>query len=281
MDDEFPTWGIGCIVVAVVGVIIGVAILLSGAQVSAGYVGVVSNWGAIDKAQQPMDPGFHVVMPFATHIQSVSVQPQNYSFAEVGAASKELQNVYVDGGINYVIDPNQAATITIEGGPDAIISRVLAPAFQDYIKETVPQYPAVCEATDQNCTNILQARAKIRDAVLAQLQTKAHAYGIDVRDLFLTNVHFDKAYTQAIEDAAVAKQEQTKTITQAQANLQKAQIDAQAAVTAAQGQAQANKLLNDSLSQNLIDYQELQKWDGHLPQVTGGSSPFVSIQPTK
>jgi hypothetical protein len=45
----------------------------------------------------------------------------------------------------------------------------------------------------------------------------------------------------------------------------------------AEGQAKANAILNASLTPTLVQWQEILKWDGKLPQVTGGASPFVSL----
>ena len=45
----------------------------------------------------------------------------------------------------------------------------------------------------------------------------------------------------------------------------------------ADGQAKANAILNASLTPTLVQWQEILKWDGKLPQVTGGASPFVSL----
>ena len=262
MDSEKALWGCGSLVV--VGLLFVVAVMFSGAQVSAGYVGVVSNFGAIDQSQQPITPGFHLVMPFQTHIESVSVQPQNHQFSEVAAASKELQNVYVDGGVNYHVDASSAAKLVTEGGVDAVVNKVFNPAFQDYIKEIVPQYDT--EA-------ILANRAQIRDAVKSELAAKAQPYGLYVDDVFITNIHFDKDYTAAIEQKQVAQQ-----------NLEQAKIDAQTAVTKAQGQAQANATLEASLNQVLIEWQQLQiqqqeiaKWNGVMPQVVGSANPFVTL----
>lgn len=257
----FKFLGIG---IAVVAFIFIVATMFSGAQVNAGYVGVVSSFGAVDTNQTPLTPGFHMVMPFQTHIESVSVQPQNHQFSEVAAASKELQNVYVDGGVNYHIDSTSAAKLVVEGGVDAVVNKVFNPAFQDYIKEIVPQYDT--EA-------ILANRAQIRDAVKAELAQKAAPYGLYVDDVFITNIHFDKDYTAAIEAKQVAQQQ-----------LEQAKIDAQTAVTKAQGQADSNKLLEASLTQVLVEWQQLQiqqqeiaKWNGVMPQVVGSANPFVTL----
>lgn len=249
-----------------VGGVVGAAVIAlillmtSGAQVDAGHVGVVATFGAIDVNQRTLDPGFHVVMPVVTHITSVSTQPQNHTFREVAAASKELQNVYVDGGVNYHVDPGRASQIQIQGGVDATVLKVFDPAFQDYIKEVVPQY---------GTTELLNRRQQIRDAVKQRLAEKAGPYGLTVDDVFLTNIHFDEDFAKAIEAKQVASQQ-----------LEQAKIEAQTKVTQAQGEADANRIRQQSLSPELIDYTMIQKWDGKLPQATAGN-PFVQLTPPR
>lgn len=81
---------------------------------------------------------------------------------------------------------------------------------------------------------------------------------------------------QKIEnEAAIAKAEADKqvAITNAEAEAQKTSI-------AAEAQAEANRKLAESLSDTLIEYQKIQKWDGKLPIVSGGNA-LVSIDPAE
>ena len=81
---------------------------------------------------------------------------------------------------------------------------------------------------------------------------------------------------QKIEnEAAIAKAEADKqvAITNAEAEAQKTSI-------AAEAQAEANRKLAESLSDTLIEYQKIQKWDGKLPTVSG-SNALVSIDPAE
>lgn len=59
-----------------------------------------------------------------------------------------------------------------------------------------------------------------------------------------------------------------------------AEAEAQKTSIAAEAQAEANRKIAESLSDTLIDYQKIQKWDGKLPTVSGGSA-LVSIDPTE
>ena len=43
----------------------------------------------------------------------------------------------------------------------------------------------------------------------------------------------------------------------------------------AQAQADANKLLEESLSDKVIAYEQIQKWDGVMPKVTGSESGML------
>lgn len=86
----------------------------------------------------------------------------------------------------------------------------------------------------------------------------------------------DNADKQKIEnEAAIAKAEADKqvAITNAEAEAQKTSI-------AADAQAEANRKIAESLSEPLIEYQKIQKWDGKLPTVSG-SNALVSIDPAE
>jgi prohibitin 1 len=45
----------------------------------------------------------------------------------------------------------------------------------------------------------------------------------------------------------------------------------------AEAEAEANRLLTQSLTPQLMEYRKLEKWDGKLPQVTGGAIPMVQL----
>ena len=56
--------------------------------------------------------------------------------------------------------------------------------------------------------------------------------------------------------------------------------EAEAQKTSIAADAQADRKLAESLSDTLIDYQKVQKWDGKLPTVSGGNA-LVSIDPAE
>lgn len=53
---------------------------------------------------------------------------------------------------------------------------------------------------------------------------------------------------------------------------------AQSILKKAEAEAKANNLVNNSLTTTLIDYERTKRWNGVLPQVTGGAVPFVNLK---
>lgn len=72
----------------------------------------------------------------------------------------------------------------------------------------------------------------------------------------------------------------TKSEATAKAKLIQAEADAKVRILHAESQAKANNLLSNSLSQTLIEYNKINRWNGKLPQtsVGSGSQSIISIK---
>src|SRR5262249_40142296 len=131
-------------------------------------------------------------------------------------------------------------------------------------------------------TEILGKRDEIRTRTKEQLAQNLGRYGINVDDIYLTNIAFSPEYTAAIEAKQVAAQQveqQRQILEQKRVQADQAEADAQgrarAAIAEAQGNAEANRLLTESITPALIDYQRVQKWDGKMPLYQGGESSVL------
>ena len=45
----------------------------------------------------------------------------------------------------------------------------------------------------------------------------------------------------------------------------------------AQAQAEANRLLAESVTPTLVQYEMAKKWNGQMPQVSGGATPLIQM----
>lgn len=112
-----------------------------------------------------------------------------------------------------------------------------------------------------------------------------------INKVVINNMDFEEAYNTAIQQKSIAQQNADKQKIENEAAIAKAEADKQVAITnaeaeaqktsiAADAQAEANRKIAESLSDTLIEYQKIQKWDGKLPTVSG-SNALVSIDPAE
>jgi regulator of protease activity HflC (stomatin/prohibitin superfamily) len=254
----------------IIGGTIGAIIMIVGfaapfVEVPAGNVGVVTNFGQVQEVT--LDPGLHVVVPVLQHVTNVDTRVQPHDFQEIDAASSELQTVKLTGKINYHIDGRFASDLFQRVGTD-FAEKIIDPAFNDFIKSVVPNY---------SVNDILAKRDEIRSFAKVALGENLAQYHIIVDDIYIANIAFSDSFQQAIEDKQVAQQKvQTEQQVLAQKQIQAQQAvaeakgvadsnvtlaegQAKATVALADGQAQANERLAASLSDQILQYQYIQK----------------------
>jgi len=230
--------------------------------VPAGFVGVVTRFGAVQRIVQP---GLGAKIPFFEDVVRMDVRTQKDQ-TDATAASSDLQQVTSTIAVNYNLDPQYAGQMYQTVGT-TYQDILIAPAIQNIFKATTAKYTA-----EQLITSREAVRAQAEDALKQQLAQ----YHVIVLNFNIVSFDFSKQFDDAIEQKQVAEQQ----VETAKQQLAKAQVDAQTAVAQAQGQADAQKALKDagSLTPEYLEFLSIQKWDGHLPTVvTGSSTPFIDL----
>jgi regulator of protease activity HflC (stomatin/prohibitin superfamily) len=242
------------------------------AIVPAGHRGVVLWWGSVEK--RIMGEGLNFKVPIAERVIKVDVKVQPHPFKEIDASSKEYQMVKMTGMMNFHIDPSYVNDLYQKVGLD-FANKVIDPAFNDFVKEVVPTYPI---------GEILPKREEIRQRAMKKLGDNLSRYHIIVDDIYFANIRFSAEYEGAIEAKQVAQQQvetQKQVLAQreieAQQKVATAKGEAESILVVAQGQAKANEALSRSISPILVQYKSIEKWNGILPQVSGGAVPFVDL----
>jgi len=240
--------------------------------VPAGSRGVVLWWGSVEK--RIMHEGLNFQVPLAETVLKVDVRVQPHPFREIDASSKEYQMVKMTGMMNFHIDPAFVNDLYQKVGLD-FAAKVIDPAFNDFVKEVVPTY---------QIGEILPKRDAIRQTAMAKLGANLDRYHIVVDDIYFANIRFSPEYEQAIEAKQVAQQEvetQKQVLArreiEAQQKVAIAKGDAESLLVVAQNQAKANEILARSLTPILVSYKSLERWNGVLPQVSGGVVPFIDV----
>jgi regulator of protease activity HflC (stomatin/prohibitin superfamily) len=221
-----------------------------------------------------MGEGLNFKVPIAERVIKVDVKVQPHPFKEIDASSKEYQIVKMTGMMNFHIDPFFVNDLYQKVGLD-FADKVIDPAFNDFVKEVVPTYPI---------GEILPKREEIRQRAMKKLGDNLSRYHIIVDDIYFANIRFSTEYEGAIEAKQVAQQQvetQKQVLAQreieAQQKVATAKGEAESILVVAQGQAKANDALSRSISPILVQYKGIEKWNGILPQVSGGAIPLIDL----
>ncbi len=208
---------------------------------------------------------------------------------EMSCFSSDIQEVSTVYTINYQIEKANAQTIYRTIGQD-YYATIILPRIEESVKSMIAKY---------NAESLIASREQLSAEIRADLTEKLAAYNVEVIDASIENLDFSDAFTNAVEAKQVAAQEKLKAeIQQEQANIEakaaaeraviaaqaeaeKAVIEAEAAAEAAkkeadakayagEKEAEANKKISESLTEELIDYKNIEKWNGELPTYMGG-----------
>ena len=247
------------IVAAVVVALAAIIALNCVTIVKAGHTGVVVTLGKVN--DNVLQEGLHFKAPF---VQQVVMIDNRITKLEVDteAFSKDLQTVQTTLAINYRVDTAKSYSIYKNIGKD-YETVLVVPAVNEVLKATTALYTA-----EESVTN----RSLISEGLVNGLNEKLNEIGLYVTDVNIVNYDFSEAYITAIEEKQVAQQKLLKAETEKQTIITNAEAEAEALKIKAQAEAEANAIIAASITDALVDYNKIEKWDGSLPQVTGGST---------
>ena len=229
-----------------------------------GHTGVVVTMGKV--GENVLQEGFHFKIPFVQEIVKIDNRIVKLE-VETEAFSKDLQTVQTTLAINYRVDTKKSYSIYKNVGAD-YENVLVIPAVNEVLKAISSTYTA-----EESVTN----RVLISDGLVAGLNEKLNDSGLYVTDVNIIDFDFSDAFIQAIEEKQVAQQKLLTAETEKQTAIAKAEAEAETIKIKAQAEAEANKSLSESITSNIIEYNKIEKWDGKLPQVTGGSGTLIDL----
>lgn len=235
--------------------------------VSAGQVGVVTRFGAVSREA---NAGISLKLPWPIeqlHKFNVKTAKEQVT-AQAGTKDSQIINSAI--AVNYHIERGQAAKVYSQLG-DKYLDTVLMPRVQTIFKNQTPVYSG---------NELLANRSKIETATLLAIQKEFDKQGIKVEQFSIIDFGFSAAISRAIESKQVAQQEAEKAVYVAQ----KAEQQANADIQRAKGQAESQRLLNETASDKTIELKQLEvqqtaieRWNGVLPTTTAGNGNIFNL----
>ena len=266
------------IIKASIGLVLCVVILylLSCAYVivESGNVGVVTHFGAVQ--DEILQEGMHVIMPVKTKVVQINARIQIIE-ADASASSKDLQIVTSKVALNYYLSNEKANRIYQKIGL-SYKNNIIKPAIQESVKSSTAQFTA---------EQLITKRPQVKESIFQSIKQRLQSYDIIVTDFSIIDFKFSPDFNKAIEDKQVAEQRALRSKndlerikTEAEQARVKAEGEAKATLELAKAEAEAQKLVRETLTPQIIKLRAIEKWNGKLPQVSGGdgSVPFIEIE---
>lgn len=177
-------------------------------------------------------------------------------------------DVHANVGVAFHINPDKVADVfqKYREGVDEIRNIPLRNAVRDSFQVHGGKYNVEALYTEKG-------------ALVAQVQKDVKAQfdpmGIVVDSISLVgNFKLPDAVTQALN----AKIGATQKAQQRENEVAEAKAQAEKDIAQATGLARANELKAKSITQPLIEWEKIQKWDGHMPQYIGGGNPMIQLK---
>lgn len=234
-----------------------IAVPFSFHTVDTGEVAVVKHLG---KAKEVKTAGTHYDFWMTNKYQKYDGKVQNINI-ETAAYSSDAQTMTVQMTLQYQVLTDKVMDIASQYGTlEALTTRITAIATEK-TKSALSSHKAM---------DIIANRQDMSPAVEEAIREAiGDEYFVNVVAVVLTNIDFSDAFESAVEEKMIAEQKQLK-----------AEYDAAAKVTAAKAEAEANELLEKSLTDKILEEMFIDKWDGKLPEVMTGEDGLSILLPT-
>ncbi len=247
-----------------------------------GYTGVRVTFGQVD--QRTLNNGFNFHAPFIQEIVLVNNKQQDIKFNEnsISSETSERNTVIFKGiTVTYQINPEKSAWIyanvtNYEAG--LVNESLVASAIKTTSKTLSPV----------DCTNRSILEPKAKDNIQKSIDDKFGPEVVYVNKVVINDASFDAEYDEKIAkkqqaqiDYETQQIENKKNIEKAEADATvtktNAQAKADAKVIAAKAEADSNKTISDSITDEVLQNRYYDTWDGNLPTTVVGSDALSSI----
>ncbi len=239
--------GIG-ILIAVLGFIAAGTV-----QIDAGEVGVQKLFGKIQ--DNTLGSGLHLINPLV-EVQHLDVRTQNYTMSgttnegnktgddAIRVLSADGLEVTIDLSVLYHVVPSEAPKLLRETGVD-YEDKIVRPITRTRIRDNAVYYDAVALFSTK--------RDEFQQRIFSTIERDFKARGLVLENLLVRNIALPTSVKASIEQKINAEQDAQKM----QFVLQKEQQEAQRKRVEAQGIADYQRIISESLTDKQLQYERI------------------------
>lgn len=250
-----------------------------------GTIGVVTRFGQI--VGDPAKPGLHVKIPFvdqvlvyrtqkiiyetlAAEAYSNSQSAADYQDFAVDTTTKDGQQIAIRYTVRFSINPKLVKEVAENLGTESeVVEKIVKTDSRIWARNIPRSYSAI----DLYTGNVQEVSEQIAD----KLRPLFDENGIVLDEFGIRSIIFEEDYVSAIEQKQIEKER----ISTEEYKAEQEEFKKKALITKAQGEAEAQRLQQQTLSKELIQKLYIEKWNGILPQTMTGSENGVIIDINK
>lgn len=253
-------------------------------MISPGYVGVVIDMLGGEKGVEAKElrVGMHWISPWKNVYQfPIFEQNDTWEGEREGFnfQTSEGMAVSADIGITYHLRPESIPLIfqRYRRGMDEITNVFI----RNYIRDAINK-----SASKTKIEDLYSGKESFFEDVESHVRADLSPIGIELSRIYLIGrFHFPPTVISALNSKIEAMQraqqrenELREAEAEAKKQIAKAEGQARCAIVQAESESKANLLLSKSITPELIQWQAVQKWNGKLPTVTSGATPFIQVK---
>jgi regulator of protease activity HflC (stomatin/prohibitin superfamily) len=280
-----------------------ITILNSFYSIESGQVGVLKTFGKYDKEER--GAGLHFKIPFVQNVIKFNTKVHVVTYARrikssresiifrprIGVLDKNNQDIEIELSVQYQPFSSEASEILSTYG-QGYFSKTINPIIREVVRDVIGEYEAETIAINRKSIAL-----KLKDTLINRYKDN---HQFKILEVSLRKIILPKTIRDKINQVQIAKQEEQRLIRVAQqakrnqeiktieintrkieiittakadAEQKRIQADARAyQITAeADARAKANKVITNSISPMLINYNKINRWNGEYLKTYVGS----------
>lgn len=267
-----------------IGVVLALVIIFSSfSYVPVQHYGIVFNRFSGGYSEEVEDPGIIFHLPFAQRVYDVESNAHTLPLIGedlINVQTHDGQKLATEVDVQYIIPHENAVDVfkyyqNNERSIRENIQYKLKPVVQRSIETVTTKY---------DVSQILgESRSKVEQEISDELSKELEGYGLELTSFKLVSTDAEDGIEAAINAEAVAqqevktaKQQQEKQKVQNETKKQQIEAEAEQAKIRAEGQAESNRILSESITPEIIDYEEVKARQEHgWVEVQGVGSAIV------
>lgn len=251
-----------------------IAVVLFGTfyNVNTGQVAIIKRFGKVIAIKEE---GLNIKLPIIDSVHYMNTREQTLRFSNEGdnndapaisASTRDMQTVLVSVTVSDVTSDPMKLYRAFTGNH---VRSMMIPRVKDAVQSQVSKY---------TIEEFIAKRDQLSQDIYDDLEKTFASYGVTLTNVSIIDHDFSDAYEAAVEAKKIAEQQveeerqkQQKLVVEQENKVKLAELE----VERKKLEAEANSVITNSLSKEILQKQMIEKWDGKLPYVNGNSNGVI------